>query len=137
MAWNVIAGTLVWAGAGAALLFILMTIDSLLTRYKDFEEMKNGNMAVTLRFVMKLFAQGYILSESISVFNDLWAGLMFSFIAFLILLVLELIVRLLLSLITGMKLAQGTHDGKITYGLIAGALHIVGALIIVGATYIS
>lgn len=137
MAWTVVLGTLVWAGAGAVLLFVLMTIDSLITRYKDFEEMKKGNMAVTLRFVMKLFAQGYILSESISVFNDLWAGLLFSFIAFLILLVLELIVRLLLSLITGMKLVEGTHDGKVTYGLIAGSLHMVGALIIVGATYIS
>ena len=57
---------LVWTGAGAALLVVLMTVDSLFTRYKDMEEIKKGNTAVTTRFVMKLLAQAYILSQSIT-----------------------------------------------------------------------
>jgi len=135
MTWNVIAGTLVWAGAGAALLYVLMTIDTLLTRYKDFDEIKKGNMAVTLRFVMKLFAQGYILSQSIRVSNDLWDGLFVSVVSFVILLILEFVVRIVLRLTTGLKLADGTQEGKVTHGLIAGSLHVVGALII--AAYIA
>ncbi len=35
---------LVWTGAGAVLLFVLMYIDSLFTKYKDFAEVKAGNM---------------------------------------------------------------------------------------------
>ncbi|TCZ80039.1 DUF350 domain-containing protein [Paenibacillus albiflavus] len=135
MTWNVIAGALVWAGAGAALLYVLMTIDTLLTRYKDFDEIKKGNMAVTLRFVMKLFAQGYILSQSIRVSNDLLEGLFVSIVSFVILLILEFVVRIVLSLTTGLKLADGTQAGKVTHGLIAGSLHVVGALII--AAYIA
>jgi uncharacterized membrane protein YjfL (UPF0719 family) len=122
--------TVVWTGAGALLLFALMVIDSLFTRYKDFEEIKRGNMAVTVRFVMKLFAQGYILSQSIRVHNDLWEGLLVSVVSFVILFVLEFVVRLLLNAIAGLKLEEGTKEGKVPQGLIAGSLHVVGALVI-------
>jgi len=130
MTWMDVLRTIVWTGAGAILLFALMTIDSLFTRYKDFDEIKKGNMAVTVRFVMKLFAQGYILSQSIRIHDDMWEGLLVSVISFVILFVLELVVRLLLNAFTGLKLDVGTKEGKVPQGLIAGSLHIVGALII-------
>lgn len=62
---NILA-MLVWTGSGSVLLFVLMYVDSLFTKYKDFAEVKAGNMAVTTRMVMKLFAQGYVLATSIS-----------------------------------------------------------------------
>jgi len=132
MTWMDVLRTAVWTGAGAVLLFALMAVDSLFTRYKDFEEIKKGNMAVTVRFVLKLFAQGYILSQSIRVHDDLWEGLFVSIVSFVILFVLELVVRLLLSAVSGLKLDEGTKDGKVPQGLIAGTLHVVGALIIAG-----
>lgn len=96
MDFNTIMAILVWTGSGALLLFILMFVDSLFTRYKDFEEVKAGNMAVTTRLVLKLLAQGYILSASISTSNNLLDAIMVSIISFLILLVLEAVVRVLL-----------------------------------------
>ncbi|GIP25956.1 DUF350 domain-containing protein [Paenibacillus sp. J23TS9] len=130
MDFNTIMGILVWTGSGALLLFILMFVDSLFTRYKDFEEVKAGNMAVTTRLVLKLLAQGYILSASISTSNNLLDAVMVSIISFLILLVLEAIVRVLLRIWAKLELDVGTQQGKVGYGLFAGSLHMVGALII-------
>ncbi|ALP39299.1 cell surface protein (plasmid) [Paenibacillus sp. IHB B 3084] len=121
---------LVWTGAGAVLLFVLMYIDSLFTKYKDFAEVKAGNMAVTVRLIMKLFAQGYILSSSIATANNLLEALVYSVIAFVILFVLEVIVRLLLRYWAQLDLDKGTQEGKIGFGLFSGTLHLVGALII-------
>ncbi|MGW8958089.1 DUF350 domain-containing protein [Paenibacillus sp. NPDC055715] len=121
---------LVWTGAGAVLLFVLMYIDSLFTKYKDFAEVKAGNMAVTVRLIMKLFAQGYILSSSIATANNLLEALVYSVIAFVILFVLEIIVRLLLRYGAQLDLDKGTQEGKIGFGLFSGTLHLVGALII-------
>ncbi|MET3211953.1 UNVERIFIED_CONTAM: uncharacterized membrane protein YjfL (UPF0719 family) [Paenibacillus sp. PvR008] len=121
---------LVWTGAGAVLLFVLMYIDSLFTKYKDFAEVKAGNMAVTVRLIMKLFAQGYILSSSIATANNLLEALVYSVIAFVILFVLEVIVRLLLRYWAQLDLDKGTQEGKIGIGLFSGTLHLVGALII-------
>ncbi|AJE53795.1 DUF350 domain-containing protein [Paenibacillus sp. AK121] len=121
---------LVWTGAGAILLFVLMYVDSLFTKYKDFAEVKSGNMAVTVRMIMKLIAQGYILSGSIATANNLLEALVYSVIAFIILLVLEVIVRLLLRYWAQFDLDKGTQEGKIGFGLFSGALHLVGALII-------
>ncbi|MGF7047448.1 uncharacterized membrane protein YjfL (UPF0719 family) [Paenibacillus sp. DS2015] len=125
-----ILGVLVWTGVGAVLLFILMFVDSMFTRYKDFEEVKAGNMAVTTRMVMKLFAQGYILSESISTSNVLMDAIVVSIVSFIILLILESIARLILRAWANLELDLGTQQGKVGYGLFAGSLHIVGALII-------
>ncbi|MFK4302250.1 DUF350 domain-containing protein [Paenibacillus sp. NRS-1782] len=121
---------LVWTGAGAVLLFVLMYIDSLFTKYKDFAEVKAGNMAVTVRLIMKLFAQGYILSSSIATANNLLEALVYSVIAFVILFVLEVVVRLLLRYWAQLDLDKGTQEGKIGFGLFSGTLHLVGALII-------
>ncbi|MED0672590.1 DUF350 domain-containing protein [Aneurinibacillus aneurinilyticus] len=126
---NVIA-MLVWTAAGAVLLFLLMWIDSLFTKYKDLTEMRNGNVAVTTRFIMKLFAQGYILSQSISKANDLWQALLASVVSFFILFVLELLVEWLLKKTVQLDLDQGAKEGKVAYALLAGSLHIVGALIL-------
>lgn len=130
MDFNIIKGILVWTGSGALLLFILMFVDSLFTKYKDFEEVKEGNMAVTTRLVLKLFAQGYILSVSIGTSSKLLEALVVSIVSFLILLVLEAIVRVILKAWAKLDLDIGTQQGKVGYGLFAGSLHIVGALII-------
>lgn len=121
---------LVWTGVGSILLFILLYVDSLFTKYKDFEEVKSGNMAVTSRMIMKLLAQGYILSVSISTSNELLEAIVVSIISFLVLLVLESIVRIMLRGWAKLDLDLGTQQGKVGYGLFAGTLHIVGALII-------
>jgi uncharacterized membrane protein YjfL (UPF0719 family) len=55
---------------------------------------------------------------------------MVSIISFLILLVLEAIVRVLLRVWAKLELDVGTQQGKVGYGLFAGTLHLVGALII-------
>lgn len=130
MDFNIIKGILVWTGSGAILLFILMFVDSLFTKYKDFEEVKAGNMAVTSRLVIKLLSQGYILSVSIRTSNNLLEALVVSIVSFLILLVLEAIVRVLMRWWAKLDLDAGTQQGIVGYGLFAGTLHLVGALII-------
>lgn len=130
MTWKEILGMLVWTGAGGILLFVLMWIDSLFTKYKDITEIKNGNIAVTTRFVMKLFAQGYILSQSIITSNLLWTALLVSVISFIILFLLERIVEWLLKQVAGLDLEKGTQEGKVAHAMMAGSFHLVGALII-------
>ncbi|WP_274364772.1 DUF350 domain-containing protein [Paenibacillus thermotolerans] len=120
----------VWTGAGAVLLFILMYLDSLFTRYHDLQEIKEGNMAVTTRFVMKLLAQAYILAQSIAKSSDMWEALLISVISFILLLILEWIARLVLSASMRLQLEKGIHEGKVGYALVAGSLHLAGALII-------
>lgn len=130
LTWRHVVGMLVWTGAGTILLFVLMYIDSLFTKYKDIVEIKNGNVAVTTRFIMKLFAQGYILSRSIVTSNNLWEALLVSFISFVILFIVEFIARRVLKATAGVDLDQGTQQGKTAYALLAGSLHVVGALVI-------
>jgi uncharacterized membrane protein YjfL (UPF0719 family) len=125
-----ILGTLLWTAAGAVLLFVLMTIDALFTKYRDLAEMKNGNTAVIVRFVMKLGAQGYILSRSIVTSDNLGEALVVSFVSFVILFVLEWIVEAVLRGLADLRLEDGVKNGIVGYGLIAGTLHLVGALII-------
>ncbi|MET3291354.1 DUF350 domain-containing protein [Brevibacillus fluminis] len=121
---------LVWTACGAVLLFILMWIDSFFTKYKDLDEIKRGNTAVTTRFVMKLYAQGYILAQSLAVSSDLWTALFVSVASFIILFILEKLVTLLLKNIAGLDLDEGTQNGKVAHALVAGSLHITGALVI-------
>ncbi|GEC89998.1 DUF350 domain-containing protein [Brevibacillus brevis] len=130
MTWTEILGMLVWTGAGGILLFVLMWIDSLFTKYKDITEIKNGNIAVTTRFVMKLFAQGYILSQSIITSNLLWTALLVSVLSFVILFLLERIVEWLLKQVAGLDLEKGTQEGKVAHAMMAGSFHLVGALIL-------
>ncbi|AWX57119.1 MULTISPECIES: DUF350 domain-containing protein [Brevibacillus] len=130
MTWTEILGMLVWTGAGGVLLFVLMWIDSLFTKYKDITEIKNGNIAVTTRFVMKLFAQGYILSQSIITSNLLWTALLVSVLSFIILFLLERIVEWLLKQVAGLDLEKGTQEGKVAHAMMAGSFHLVGALIL-------
>jgi uncharacterized membrane protein YjfL (UPF0719 family) len=130
LTWNEILGMLVWTGAGGILLFVLMWIDSLFTKYKDITEIKNGNIAVTTRFVMKLFAQGYILSQSIITSNLLWTALLVSVVSFIILFLLERIVEWLLKQVAGLDLEKGTQEGKVAHAMMAGSFHLVGALVL-------
>lgn len=130
MTWINVVAMLVWTGVGALLLFGLMFIDSVFTKYKDITEIKNGNIAVTLRFVMKLYAQGYILSQAIVKSNDLWLALLMSAVSFVILFILEMIVEIVLKSGFALDLAQGTQEGKVAYALLSGSLHVVGALIL-------
>lgn len=125
-----ILGILVWSGAGAVLLIVLMAVDSLFTKYKDLEEIKKGNVAVTTRFMMKLIAQAFILSRSIATANDLWEALLVSVVSFVILLVIESIVEALLRSMAGLDLTEGTKENQIAPAMFAGSLHIAGALVI-------
>ncbi|GEB33032.1 MULTISPECIES: DUF350 domain-containing protein [Brevibacillus] len=130
MSWTQLLGMLVWTGAGGILLFVLMWIDTLFTKYKDMAEIKNGNVAVTTRFVMKLFAQGYILSQSIMNSNELWNALLASVVSFIILLLLQKIAEILLKSFAGLDLERGTQQGKVAHAMVAGSFHLVGALIL-------
>lgn len=129
-ALRILTGTFAWTAAGALLLAGLMVVDSLFTRYKDLTEMRNGNVAVTTRFVMKLFAQGYILAQSIRTSYSIPEALIVSALSFVILLVLEALVRYLLARFADFHLDEGTRDGKIAHALLAGSLHLTGALIV-------
>lgn len=126
---NLIA-MLIWTATGSVLLFILMYVDSLFTKYKDLEEIKAGNMSVTTRLVLKLLAQGWILASSISSSAFLIQAIVVSVVSFFILLIIESITRYLLHKAAKIDLDAGTQEGKVGYGLFAGTLHIVGALII-------
>ncbi|EMA6344812.1 DUF350 domain-containing protein [Bacillus cytotoxicus] len=130
MTWMNVLAMFVWTGASAILLFVLMWIDSIFTKYNDVAEMKKGNIAVTTRFIMKLFAQGYILSQSITKSNDLWQALLASVVSFVILLVVEMLIEFILRKIIGLDLEEGTKQGHVAHALLAGSLHIVGALIL-------
>ncbi|MEK5237712.1 DUF350 domain-containing protein [Paenibacillus sp. FSL L8-0470] len=134
MDFQTLVSMVVWTVSGAVLLCVLMFVDSLFTRYNDLEELKAGNMAVTTRFVLKLLAQAYILSASISTSKGLGDALIVSIVSFVLLFFLEKSVRLLLSRWGKLNLDYGTQLGKIGYGLLAGSLHVTGALII--AAYI-
>ncbi|SDY61910.1 Uncharacterized membrane protein YjfL, UPF0719 family [Bacillus sp. 166amftsu] len=130
MTWMNVLAMLVWTGASAVLLFALMWVDSIFTKYNDVAEIKQGNMAVTTRFIMKLFAQGYILSQSIMKANDLWQALLASTVSFVILLVVEMFIEFILKKLVDLDLEEGTKQGHVTHALLAGSLHIVGALIL-------
>jgi len=130
LTWIQVMAMLVWTGAGAVLLTVLMWIDALFTKYNDIQEIKNGNVAVTMRFVMKLFAQGYILSQSMLNSRDLFVALLVSVVSFIILFLVEKIVELILSKAAGLDLEQGTKQGKVAHAMLAGSFHIVGALIL-------
>lgn len=97
MDFQTLVSMVVWTVSGAVLLCVLMFVDSLFTRYNDLEELKAGNMAVTTRFVLKLLAQAYILSASISTSKGLGDALIVSIVSFVLLFFLEKSVRLLLS----------------------------------------
>ncbi|WP_028561579.1 DUF350 domain-containing protein [Paenibacillus pinihumi] len=120
----------VWTGFAAILLFIIMMLDSLFTRYSDFQEMKSGNVAVTTRFVMKLLAQSFILFQSITKSSLMWEAFLITIVSFVVLLIIESLFRLILDRGVGLRLDQGIREGKIAYALLAGSVHIAGALII-------
>lgn len=130
MSWIDFARIPVWTGMGAVLLFVIMYLDSLTTRYNDVQEMRGGNVAVTTRFMMKLFAQSYILAQSIAKSSVMWEAILISLISFVVLLILEWIARTLLLKFMDFHLEEGIHEGKISSALFAGSLHIAGALII-------
>ncbi len=130
MSWIDYARIPVWTGMGAVLLLLIMYLDSLTTRYHDIQEIKDGNVAVTTRFLMKLAAQAYILGQSIAKSDVIWEAIATSVISFVLLFVLEWIARAVLSKSIGFQLEEGIHEGKLSYALFAGSLHIAGALII-------
>ncbi|WNS45032.1 DUF350 domain-containing protein [Paenibacillus sp. MMS20-IR301] len=130
MDFHNLVSMVVWTVSGAVLLCGLMFVDSLFTRYNDLEELKAGNLAVTTRFVLKLVAQGYILSSSIAVASRLGNALIVSAVSFVLLFVLEKTAELLLGKWGKVDLDHGTQLGKVGYGLLAGSLHVTGALII-------
>ncbi|OKP77821.1 cell surface protein [Paenibacillus sp. P3E] len=130
MDFHILVSMVVWTVSGSVLLSVLMYVDSLFTRYNDLEEIRAGNMAVTMRFVLKLLAQGYILSSSIASTNSLGDALVVSIVSFVLLFFLEKLVRLLLFRWAKLDLDHGTMLGKIGYGVLAGSLHVTGALII-------
>ncbi|TYP72737.1 DUF350 domain-containing protein [Paenibacillus methanolicus] len=125
-----ITAMLVWTAASVVLLAIIMTVDAWFTRYKDLDEIRRGNTAVAIRFVLKLLAQTYILSRSIATSDALGEALIVSAISFVILLVLESLFRIGLRSAARIDLDQGAQEGKSSHALLAGSLHVSGALII-------
>lgn len=130
VAFDQVPAIALWTGTGVVLLCVLMWVDALFTKYNDMEEIRNGNVAVTSRFIMKLFAQGYILSKSITVAYSLGEAVLMSIISFVLLLIVEAIIRILLRMTANINLEQGTKEGKMSHALLAGSLHVVGAFII-------
>lgn len=130
MSWIDLLRIPVWTGAAALLLFFIMFLDSRFTGYNDLQEMKRGNLAVTVRFVMKLLAQAFILSSSISKSSEMWEALVITLVSFVLLLIIEWLAEKLLAAVSGLRLEQGIVEGKIGYALIAGSLHVSGSLII-------
>lgn len=130
MDFDTLLSMVVWTVSGAVLLCVLMLVDSQFTRYNDMEELKAGNMAVTTRLVMKLLSQAYILSASIAAANRLGTALIVSVVSFILLFVLEKSVEQLMAKWGKLELDHGTQLGKVGYGLMAGSLHVTGALII-------
>lgn len=68
---------------------------------------------MTTRFIMKLFAQGYILSQSITKANDLWQALLASAVSFVILLVVEMFIELILKKVAGLDLEGERNKGML------------------------
>ncbi|WP_151736341.1 DUF350 domain-containing protein [Paenibacillus tengchongensis] len=130
MDFHTMVSMAVWTASGAALLSVLMVVDSLFTRYNDLEELKAGNMAVTTRFILKLLSQACILAASIAASSSLGDALQFSIISFWLLFILEKTVHWLLGRMGRIDLDHGTQLGKIGYGLLSGTLHVTGAVII-------
>nr|WP_305120914.1 DUF350 domain-containing protein [Saccharibacillus sp. JS10] len=127
------ARLVVWTLSGAILLTLLMIIDSFFTKYKDFQEIRRGNLAVTVRLVMKIFAQALILKyvlEGSSSIVDAW---IISFISFIVLLALESAVEFILRKWGNLNLDEGTERGNVAHGLFAGTLHVIGAMVITAA----
>ncbi|MDO3412164.1 DUF350 domain-containing protein [Saccharibacillus sp. CPCC 101409] len=133
MEFSDLARLVVWTLSGAVLLTLLMFIDSLFTKYKDFQELKKGNLAVTVRLVMKIFAQGFILTQVLERSPSIVNAWIVSFVSFVILLLLESAFEFVLKKWGGLNLDEGTERGNVAHGLFAGTLHVVGALIIVAA----
>lgn len=131
LTWMNVLAMLIWTGVAAITIFVFMVIDSLFTRYKDIEELKKDNRAVAIRFWQKIGAQAIIMYSSIRASEDLWNALLFSAVSFLILLVLEAIVRAVFKWIFKVNLDLETANGNWSCGLIGGALHVFGALILV------
>jgi uncharacterized membrane protein YjfL (UPF0719 family) len=121
---------LVWSGVGFALLAVLMYVDSLFTPYKDAEEIRKGNAAVITRFVMKLLAQGLILSQSIAKSDELMGAVIASLISFAILLIVQLVLTLIIRFVLKIAIDDHIKEGKVAYAVLAGTIHVVGALII-------
>jgi len=123
----------VWTLSGAVLLTLLMVIDSLFTKYKDFQEIRRGNLAVTIRLVMKIFAQALILKYVLEGSSSIVSAWIVSFISFIILLALESLVEFVLKKWGDLNLDEGTERGNVAHGLFAGTLHVIGAMIITAA----
>ncbi|MCQ4085565.1 DUF350 domain-containing protein [Saccharibacillus sp. JS10] len=133
MEFSDLARLVVWTLSGAILLTLLMIIDSFFTKYKDFQEIRRGNLAVTVRLVMKIFAQALILKyvlEGSSSIVDAW---IISFISFIVLLALESAVEFILRKWGNLNLDEGTERGNVAHGLFAGTLHVIGAMVITAA----
>ena len=133
MEFSDLARLAVWTLSGAVLLTLLMVIDSLFTKYKDFQELKRGNLAVTIRLVMTIFAQALILKYVLEGSSSIVSAWIVSFITFVILLALESAVEFVLRKWGGLNLDEGTERGNVAHGLFAGTLHVIGAMIITAA----
>lgn len=133
MEFSDLARLAVWTLSGAVLLTVLMVIDSLFTKYKDFQEIRRGNLAVTIRLVMKIFAQALILKYVLEGSSSIVSAWIVSFISFVILLALESLVEFVLKKWGDLNLDEGTERGNVAHGLFAGTLHVIGAMIITAA----
>jgi uncharacterized membrane protein YjfL (UPF0719 family) len=130
LTWIDLARIPVWTGLGALLLLMIMFLDSLTTRYRDIQEIRDGNAAVATRFLMKLIAQAYILAQSIAKSSVMWEAVVISLVSFVLLMIIEWLARVVLAKWANFRLEAGIHEGRLSHALFAGSIHLAGALII-------
>lgn len=114
-------------------LFVLMSVDVLLTKYNDFELVRNGQTAVAVRFVCKLGAHALIITRSMMISQVVWDAIVISVYAFVLLLIVQWIFDLFMKRFFHIDMARNIAENHMPSALLAGALHLVGAVILMGS----
>ncbi|RSL33711.1 DUF350 domain-containing protein [Salibacterium salarium] len=64
MEWTVLMDSVRWFVIIMAIIFVAMFIFEKVTKFKDMEEIKNGNIAVSLSVAGKIYGLSYIMKTS-------------------------------------------------------------------------
>ncbi len=114
---------------GLSLIFFLAVFE-LVTRYRAWDEIKAGNVAVALAIGGKIFGVANIFRFSITHHNTLWTSLMWGVIGFLLLLSAYFIFEYLTP---KFKVDQELEKGNIAVGVISMMIS-VGLSFVIGAS---
>ncbi|MDI3257598.1 MAG: DUF350 domain-containing protein [Kyrpidia sp.] len=116
-----------------ALLFVLMAVDVTITRYNDFELIRQGRTAVALRLVCKLSAHALIITRSMMVSQVVWDAVVISAYAFVLLLIVQWLFDLLMKRAFRIDMSRNIAENHMPSALLSGFLHVVGAVILMGS----